>query len=82
MKPVLSVLGVVAVGLVLTLVHRWRLGAAVIGLALSLAAALRLVLPTEKAGYLVVRSRAVDAAVLTVLGLATVGLANSVPGGH
>ena len=80
MKPVLSVLGVVAVGLVLTLVHRWRLGAAVIGLALSLAAALRLVLPTDKAGYLVVRSRGVDAAVLTVLGLATVGLANSVPG--
>jgi hypothetical protein len=81
-KPLLAVLAVVGVGLVLVLVHQWRLGSAVVGLALSLAAALRLVLPTERAGYLAVRSRAVDAAVLVALGFLVVGLANSIPSGR
>jgi hypothetical protein len=81
-KPLLAVLAVVAVGLVLVLVHQWRLGSAVLGLALSLAAALRLVLPEGHAGLLVVRSRAVDAAVLVALGFLLVGLANSIPSGR
>lgn len=82
MKPVLIVLALLGVGLVLTLADKWRLGAAVVGLALSLAAALRLVLPKEHLGDLAVRSRAVDAAVLITLGFAIVGLANTIPSRH
>lgn len=82
MKPLLLVLAVVTAGLVLVVLHQWRLGSAVVGLALSLAAALRLVLPTERAGLLAVRSRPVDAAVLVVLGFLVVGLANTIPAGR
>ena len=75
----LSVL-VAAAGLVLVAVlDRWRLGSAVIGLAFCLAAALRLTLPARQAGLLVVRSRAVDAAVLLTLGFGLVALANTIP---
>jgi hypothetical protein len=81
-KPLLVVLLLLAGGLGLTLIDRWRVGSAVIGVALSLAAALRLVLPKEHLGDLAVRSRAVDAAVLLVLGFAIVGLANTIPSGH
>jgi len=79
-KPTLVVLVGVAVGLVLVALGEWRLGAAVVGLALSLAGAARLTLPSDKIGDLAVRSRVVDAAVLIALGLALVGLANSIPG--
>ena len=82
MKPLLVVLGVVGLGLGLVLVHQWRLGSAVIGLAISLAAAARLALPADKVGDLAVRSRAVDALVLTMIGFAVVGLANTIPTGH
>lgn len=82
MKPLLTVVAVAGVGLVLVVLHQWRLGSATIGLALSLAAALRLVLPAERAGYLVVRSRAVDATVLVLLGFLVVGLANTIPAGR
>ena len=75
----LSVL-VAASGLVLVGVFdRWRLGSAVIGLAFCVAAALRLTLPARQAGLLVVRSRAVDAAVLLTLGFGLVALANTIP---
>jgi hypothetical protein len=79
-KPLLAALAVVAAGLVLVFVGEWRLGAAVVGLALSLAGAVRLTLPAHRAGDLAVRSRVVDATVLVVLGLALVALANSIPG--
>lgn len=78
--PLAVVVAVVATGLVLTAVFdRWRLGTGVIGLALCLAAAIRLTLPARQAGLLVVRSRAVDAAVLLALGFALVVLANTIP---
>lgn len=80
MKPLLAVLGLVGAGLLLLALDRWRLGAAVVGLALSLAGAARLALPRDKVGDLAVRSRGVDAAVLIVLGFALVGLANTIPG--
>ncbi len=82
MKPLLSVLLVAGAGLVLVVLGEWRLGAAVFGLALLLAAALRLVLPVERAGLLVVRSRAVDGAVLLLLGFVVIGLANTIPSGR
>ncbi|MGB8650905.1 MAG: DUF3017 domain-containing protein [Mycobacteriales bacterium] len=78
--PLLSVLAVVAAGLFgIGVLHVWRVGSAVVGLGLLLGAVLRLTLPARQAGLLVVRSRAVDAAVLLVLGFGLVVLANTIP---
>jgi len=79
-RPTLLTLSVVGAGLVLVLLGQWRLGAALVGLALSLAGAARIALPGERVGDLAVRSRFVDALVLVTLGLGVVGLANSIPG--
>lgn len=80
--PTLAVLTVVASGLVIGALVDWRLGAIVLGVALLLAAGLRLTLRERQAGFLVVRSRGFDAAVLLVLGFALVALANSIPSGN
>ena len=78
--PLFVVLVVVAAGLLTAGArHDWRIGSAVVGLGLVLAAALRLTLPARQAGLLVVRSRPLDAAVLLTLGFALVALANSIP---
>jgi hypothetical protein len=77
--PTLAVLAVVATGLGAAAVGHWRAGAFLIGLALLLAAGLRLTLRERQAGFLVVRSRGFDAALLLVLGFAVVALANAIP---
>jgi hypothetical protein len=77
--PALGVLAVLAVGLAVTTLVDWRAGTLLVGLAVLLAAALRLTLPAPQAGWLAVRSRAVDAAVLLTLGFAVVALAGTVP---
>ena len=77
--PILAVLAVVGVGLAFAALGHWRAGAFLIGLALLLAAGLRLTLRERQAGFLVVRSRGFDAAVLLVLGFAVVALANTIP---
>jgi hypothetical protein len=80
--PIAACIAVAATGLVLVAaLDRWRLGSGVIGLAFCLAAALRLTLPARQAGLLVVRSRAVDGAVLLALGFGLVALANTIPTG-
>lgn len=57
-------IGLVAVfftaGFVLAAANFWRRGALLIGLGVGAAAVLRLVLPDERAGALVVRSRGID----------------------
>ena len=78
--PLALCIAVAAGALVLIAVFdHWRVGSAVLGLAFCLAAALRLTLPARQAGLLVVRSRAVDAAVLLTLGFGLVALANTIP---
>jgi hypothetical protein len=78
--PLFVVAGLMAAGLfIATLLDHWRLGSAVMGVALCLGAVLRLTLPARQAGMLVVRSRGTDAAVLLGLGLAVVALANTIP---
>ena len=57
----------------------WQVGAFAIGLALLLAAGLRLALPVRTAGWLAVRTRGLDAAMLLALGFAVVALANTIP---
>ena len=79
--PALAVLATVATGLAVGALVAWRAGAVIVGLALLLAAGLRLSLRERQAGFLVVRSRGFDAAVLLALGFALVALANTIPEG-
>jgi hypothetical protein len=81
--PAAAVLALVAVGLLVGALadDGWRPGALIIGLALLLAAGLRLTLRERQAGLLVVRSRSFDAGVLLVLGFSLVALANTIPTG-
>ena len=78
--PPLAVSAVVVVGLVLVAATQWRPGLVVVGSAMLLAAALRLSLSPRQAGWLVVRTRALDGVLLLVLGSGLIVLAGSVPG--
>ena len=79
--PYLIVLGGVAVGLFVI----WQgsqyagRGAALVGSALLVAAAARLVLPPRHAGPLASRGKALDVAAFAVLGAAVLGVALSLP---
>ena len=77
--PSVLVIAVVAAGLALATAVSWQTGTRVLGLAFLLAAVLRLTLPARSAGWLVVRTRGLDAAVLLVLGFAVVALAETIP---
>jgi hypothetical protein len=78
--PALAVVAVGLAGVVVAAVqHHWRRGLVLVGIALLLGAALRLVLPTRRIGSLAVRSRVVDVVTLAVLGGAVAVLANAVP---
>jgi hypothetical protein len=71
--PILLVLGMVAVGLLITALDMFRLGTLLIGVALLVGAVLRWMLPDV--GMLAVRSRFTDIVTYGVLGLAIVLLA-------
>lgn len=78
--PVLALpLLTVAVALAMAASGHWRIGSHLIGIAVLLAAGLRLVLPEQALGGLAVRGRTVDGAMLLVLGGGLVALAHSVP---
>ena len=65
--PILTVAGIFAVALVLVTAGFWRRGAFLIGVGVGVAAALRLVLPDERAGLLVVRDKPLDFATMTTI---------------
>jgi hypothetical protein len=67
--PYLVVMGVVVIGFVLITLYRWRMGSGAIAGALLLAAVLRAVLPPERCGLLVIRTRLTDIATYGGLGL-------------
>jgi len=77
--PLLLVLACGLVGLVYILAMHWRRGAMVIGGATGLAGLLRLVLPDDVAGLLVVRRRFWDVAMTGLAGVAIIVLALIVP---
>ena len=77
--PLLAVLVTVALGLLVVAFDHWRLGLVIIGLALIGGAVLRLLLPVRRAGFLAVRSRPVDVALTTGVGLAVVVIALATP---
>jgi hypothetical protein len=68
--PLLAVLAVVGIGLAVVAFGYWRKGIVIVGLALIGAAVLRLLLPVRRVGFLAVRSRPVDVALLAGTGLA------------
>ena len=75
----LLVMAVVAVALALVVLDEWRTGIRLMGGALIMAAAVRLVLRTRDAGMLAVRHKLFDALVLIVLGGSLIFLAGSIP---
>jgi hypothetical protein len=75
----LLVLAVTAVGVGIVVYGAWRNGIRVMGGALVLAAAVRLLLSARDAGMLAVRNKALDAVILVVLGSALIVLAGSIP---
>ena len=79
--PFAVVLLVVAVAALRIFQYHWREGAALIGAALLLAAALRAVLPTTRAGLLAIRGKLVDVVTFTSLAAAVLYVALTIIGG-
>ena len=77
--PLLAVIVIAGVGLLLVAGDRWRQGLVVMGLALVAAAALRLLLPLRRTGFLAVRSQRVDVALTGCAGVALVVMALNIP---
>jgi hypothetical protein len=77
--PLLVVIVTVGLGLLLVAAERWRSGLVLMGLALVLAGLLRLLLPLRRIGFLAVRSRPVDVALMTAVGLAVAVFALAIP---
>ncbi len=75
------VLGVVALGMVRIAQYHWREGAAVLGLALLLGAGLRVVLPPDRAGLLVIRGRYLDVLLYGGFGVLMLAVALTIAGG-
>lgn len=65
--PILTVTAVGLVAAILVAAGFWRRGALLIGIGVGVAALLRLVLPDERAGVLVVRTRTIDVAMMAAV---------------
>jgi uncharacterized membrane protein len=76
--PILGVGVIFVVAFVLVAAGFWRRGALLIGIAVGVAAGLRLVLTEERAGLLVVRSRGIDFATMTTVCVAVVYIASTI----
>ncbi|GLZ30386.1 hypothetical protein Lesp02_25750 [Lentzea sp. NBRC 105346] len=79
--PFALVVGVTLVGLVRIGLYHWREGAVWIGLALLIAAGLRILVTDEQAGLIKIRSRAVDALLYSAFGIAVITVAMTIIGG-
>jgi len=77
--PLLAVLTAVGVGMVLVTFDYWRRGLVVIGITLLAAAALRLLLPVRRVGFLAVRSRPVDVVLMAGCGVVLTVIALAIP---
>ena len=73
--PILTVAAIFVLALVLVAAGFWRRGALLIGIGVGVAAGLRLLLPEEQAGLLVVRSKRLDFATMTGVCAAVVYIA-------
>ena len=79
--PVALVAAIALVGMVLVLTQHWRRGAVLLGVALLVAAALRLAVPAERVGLLAIRGKAVDVLRYSGFGTAMVLLAATITRG-
>jgi hypothetical protein len=77
--PLLAVLVVVGIGLLEVTFDHWRRGLVLVGLALIGAAAMRLLLPMRRLGFLAVRSRPVDVVLLAGAGVALTVVVLTIP---
>ena len=77
--PLATSIAVVVAGLVVVADGHFRRGTVVLSFGVTLALFLRILLPSEQAGLLAVRSKKVDVLVLAVLALGTSVLALWVP---
>jgi DUF3017 family protein len=73
--PILLVGLIFLTALVLVGANFWRRGSLLIGIGVGVAAALRLLLPVQRAGLLVVRSKATDFMTTATVGAAMVYIA-------
>ncbi|MDI3314753.1 MAG: DUF3017 domain-containing protein [Mycobacterium sp.] len=76
--PILLVGLIFLAGFGLVAANFWRRGALLIGIGVGVAAALRLVLSDERAGLLVVRSKAIDFVMMAVVAAAMVYIASTI----
>jgi hypothetical protein len=74
-----AVIALVGMGLVLT--QHWRRGAVLLGVALLVAAVLRMTVPAERVGLLAIRGKAVDVLCYSGFGVAMVLLAATITRG-
>jgi hypothetical protein len=77
--PLLLVILAVGTGLLLVTAERWRSGLVVMGLGLVMAGLFRLLLPLRRIGFLAVRSRPVDVALMLATGIAVAVIALAIP---
>ena len=73
--PILTVAAIGLVALALVAAGFWRRGTLLIGIGVGLAAGLRLALPEDRAGVLVVRTRGIDVAMMAAVCAAVVYIA-------
>lgn len=76
--PILTVAGIFVVALALVAAGFWRRGAFLIGIAVGVAAVFRLVLPDDRAGLLVVRTKSLDFATMTTISVVMVYVAYTI----
>ena len=76
--PILLVGLIFVTAFVLAGANFWRRGSLLIGIGVGVAAVLRLVLPEERAGLLVVRSKGIDFMTTATVGAAMVYIASTI----
>lgn len=79
--PLLTVLAIALVGLQRVVTEHWREGAAAFGVAMLVAAGLRVVLPPDRVGLLAIRGRSADALIYGGFGVAVLLLALTITRG-
>ncbi|MCD2189351.1 DUF3017 domain-containing protein [Actinomycetospora soli] len=79
--PLAAVLGVALVAFVRIGLQHWRDGTTILGIALLLAAVLRVALPDRTAGLLAVRPRRTDVITYAVFGVVVILLSLTITGG-
>lgn len=76
--PILTVMAIFLTAFVLVVNDFWRRGSLMIGIGVCVAALLRLALPDDRAGLLVVRRKSIDVLTMALVGVAMLYIAGTV----